>query len=226
MNRIREYNYKYQVLITPTMPYHTNFELLVGNWTDEHLRNYYILEFDNMGDAHCEAMKHPDIDWQKLVLLHQNSYYDLKKLIKTILDDHRFIGEFEPKIFTPEELKNKMFDRVMYNGRRFTLKYNMNDVISFHIINPFTKNLIEIAKYLESNGRLRIFRKFVNNGVIHLIGRTDVGTTFEIGLWPTMISQWARWADENPQISNENKKYTFIESLKKQEKLDGGFELR
>jgi hypothetical protein len=102
----------------------------------------------------------------------------------------------------------------------------MNDVISFHIINPFTKNLIEIAKYLESNGRLRIFRKFVNNGVIHLIGRTDVGTTFEIGLWPTMISQWARWADENPQISNENKKYTFIESLKKQEKLDGGFELR
>ncbi len=226
MNRIREYNFKYQVLITPTMPYHTSFELLIGNWTDEHLRNYYILEFDNFGDAHCEAMKHPDIDWTKLVLLHENSYYNLKKIIKEILDKHKFIGEYAPKIYTPEELKDIMFNRVMYFGKRFTLKFNMNDIIGFHIINPFTQNLFEISRYLESDPRLKIYRKYNNNGTIHLIGKTDIGTTFEIGLWSTLISQWARWVEENPQISNENKKYSFMEIMKKQEKIDNGFKIR
>lgn len=226
MNRIREYNYKYQVLITPSMPYHATFEMILGNWTDEHLRNYYILEFDNLGDAQAEAFKHPDIDWERLVLVHQNSFYDLKKIIKEVLNSHKFIGEMQPRIFTPRELKNTIFDRVMFYGKRFTLKYNLNDVIAFHIVNPFTKNNMEISKYLETESRLRISRKFVNNGVIHLIGKTDVGTTFEIGIWPTMISQWARWADENPNISNETKKSAFIEAVKKQEKLDSGFEFR
>jgi len=226
MNRIREYNFKFQVLVTPTMPMHTNFEMLVGNWSDEHLRNYYILEFENMGDAMVEAMKHPDIDWDKLVLLHQNSYKDLKVIVREILNNHRFIGDLQPKILSPNQLKNTIFDRVMYFGKRFTLKYNMNDIISFHIVNPFTKNLYELSKYLEIDERLRIIRKYINNGVIHLIGRTDLGTTFEIGLWPTIISQWARWADENPNISNENKKYAFLEAIKKQEKIDGSFEIR
>lgn len=179
-----------------------------------------------MGDAQCEAFKHPDIDWQKLVLLHQNSYRDLKTIVRDILNNHHFIGEYQPRIFTAEELKDTMFNRVMYFGKRFTLKYKMNDIIAFHIINPFTKNLEEFSKYLEADERLRIKRKFVNNGVIHLIGLTDVGTTFEIGLWPTMISQWARWVEENPQISNENRKYTFTEALKNQEKLDNSFEIR
>jgi hypothetical protein len=98
--------------------------------------------------------------------------------------------------------------------------------MAFHIVNPFSKNLYEISKYLENDDRLRIFRKFVNNGVIHLIGRNDVGTTFEIGLWPTMIAQWARWVEKNPQISNESKKQSFMESVKKQDALDNGFELR
>ena len=226
MNRIREYNYRYQVLITPTMPFNSSFELMLGNWTDEHLRNYYILEFDNLGDAQCEAFKHPDLDWDKLVLLHQNAYYDIQKIIKEILKSYNFIGEIQPRILSPEELKQNMFDRVMYYGKRFTLKYKMNDIIAFHIINPFTKNLEKVSEYLENDSRLKIIRKFVNNGVIHLIGKTDVGTTYEIGLWPTMISQWARWAEENPQISNENKKYTFMESIKKQEQLDSGFEIR
>lgn len=226
MNRIREYNYRYQVLITPTMPFNSSFELMLGNWTDEHLRNYYILEFDNLGDAQCEAFKHPDLDWDKLVLLHQNAFYDIQKIIKEILKSYNFIGEIQPRILSPEELKQNMFDRVMYYGKRFTLKYKMNDIIAFHIINPFTKNLEKVSEYLENDSRLKIIRKFVNNGVIHLIGKTDVGTTYEIGLWPTMISQWARWAEENPQISNENKKYTFMESIKKQEQLDSGFEIR
>ena len=99
-------------------------------------------------------------------------------------------------------------------------------MIIVDIIQPKEDIAIEISKYLEVDPRLRIHRKFVNNGVIHLIGRTDLGTTFEIGLWPTMIAQWARWADENPQISNENKKYSFLEAIKKQEKMDSGFEIR
>lgn len=226
MNRIREYNYRYQVLITPTMPTNSSFELMLGNWTDEHLRNYYILEFDNLGDAQCEAFKHPDLDWDKLVLIHQHAFYDIQKIIKEILKSYNFIGEIQPRILSPLELKQNMFDRIMYYGKRFTLKYKMNDIIAFHIINPFTKNLNKVSEYLENDTRLKIIRKFVNNGVIHLIGKTDVGTTYEIGLWPTMIAQWARWAEENPQISNENKKYTFMESIKKQEQLDSGFEIR
>ena len=226
MNRIREYNYKYQVLITPTMPYNSSFELMLGNWSDAHLRNYYILEFDNLGDAQCEAFKHPDLDWDKLVLLHQHAFNDLTNTVKKILKTFNFIGEIQPRILSPEELKQIMFDRVMYYGKRFTLKYKMNDIIAFHIVNPFTKNLTKFSEYLEHDARLKIIRKFVNNGVIHLIGKTDVGTTYEIILWPTMIAQWARWAEENPKISNETKKYTFLESIKKQEQIDNGFEIR
>jgi hypothetical protein len=226
MNRIREYNYKYQVIITPTIPNNCSFELMLGNWTDEHLRNYYVLEFDNLGDAQCEAFKHPDLDWSKLVLLHQNSFYDLTKLIKNVLSNHQFIGDLQPRILMPEELKNIMFDRILYFGKRFTLKYKMNDIIAFNIINPFSKNLNEVCVYLENDSRLKIFRKFINNGVIHLIGKTDIGTTYEITLWPTIVYQWAKWADVNQQVSNENKKYSFLEAIKKQEQLDNGFEIR
>jgi hypothetical protein len=226
MNRIREHNFKYQVLVTPTFPTNSGYELLLGNWSDEHLRNYYILEFDNMGDAQVEAFKHPDIDWDKLVLLHKNSFYDLKKTIKSIIENHKFIIEYIPRILTPEELKQIIFSRVMYFGKRFTLNYHMNDIISFHIVNPFGKNLIELSRYFEANENLRIYRKFNNSGVIHLIGRNDIGTTYEISLWPTLVYQWAKWVDENPQIANENKKYAFIEAIKKQEQIDNGFEIR
>ena len=72
MNRIRKYGKIYQVLITPTQSTNATFELMMGDWADSNLRNYYVLEYDTLGDAMVEAFKYPDIDWDKMVLMHKN----------------------------------------------------------------------------------------------------------------------------------------------------------
>lgn len=204
MNRIRKIeNDKYQVLITPTHRFDSGFELMIGNWTDEHLRNYGIKQFDTLEDAMELAYLYADISWEKLVLFHKDVYQQLNKIIKQHLDKHSFIVEYEPTILTPDQLKNIMFDRVLNHGNRFRLKYNLNDVIGFHIINPWSNNLAEIANILKLDFNLRITKISDNYGVIKLIGQTTIGTTYEIVLWPTLIAQWAKWVYLHPQHQSD-----------------------
>jgi hypothetical protein len=226
MNRIRKHGNKFQVLITPTQMYNPQFEILVGGWTDEYLRNFYIAEYDTMGEAQCEAFKHPDIDWEKMVLMQKNAFHDIKNLLQENINKHKFIVDFIPQYMDQYAIKNNMFNRVMQHGNRFTLAYHMNDVISYHIISPWSKNLLEIADKLNADPKLKLFKRYNSNGVIHLIGKTDLGTTYEIGLWPTIISQWARWVQEHPNVSQETKKQTFQEAVSKQSEIDAGFSLR
>lgn len=193
MNRIRKYGNTWQVLLTPTQNFNAGFEILRASFSidDQYLRTYKVLNFNSLADAQVEAFKYPDLDWDNLILLNENAYIDLKKIIFDILKSRKFIVQYEPRITNSLTLKNIIFDRVIKYGKRFNQSYQMNDIFSFNIINPWSKNLKDIAFCLASDRRLRIIKMVTINNVTTLIGKTEVDTTYEICLWPTLIYNWA-----------------------------------
>lgn len=226
MNRIRKFNNNYQVLITPYHRFDTSFELMLGLWTDDYLRNYSITTFQTMEEAMELAFTMPDIDWFKLVLFSKDSYVKLNKIIRQIVNENNFIVEYEPHLMTPEELKETMFNRVMINGDRFRLDWNLNDVIGFHIVNPWSSNLRSIYSVLKTIPELRLMRSQFDNGVITLIGETDIGTTYSIILWPTLIYQYAKWSKINPNVSDNSLATTLANIINMQKQIDNGIVLR
>lgn len=220
MNRIRKHNNLFQVLVTPTHDFNTDIEILLGSWTDTHLRNYYVLNFDTLADAQCEAFKYPDINWEKVIIMYKGAYTDLTKLIKQDLDKHKFIVEFEQQIMSPEVLKNTVFDRVISFGKKFFSFRNLNDVLSFRIVNPWSKNLQEIARILEMNPKLKLVKKTTKQHVIQLVGKTDLGTTYEIVLWPTLLFQWMKFIHKNPHHGPNMRKMMFQKAITMQNAID------
>jgi hypothetical protein len=226
MERIRKYNNVFQVLITPGYTFDAGYNLLLGNWTDSHLNGYSIKEFNNYESALDEAFQYPQLDWYKLILFQKDIFIKLKNIIKKVLHDAEFIAEFDCHIMTPDELKNTMFDRVLIYGDRFRLTYNLNDVIGFHIINPWTKNLREMYYILKSIPELKIRKHLYSDGVIRIIGETDLSTTYEIVLWPTLIAQYGKWTLKHPNMSKEQKDAILKIILEQQQKLDTSIVLR
>lgn len=226
MNRIRKHKNKIQVLITPHHRFDPGFELMLGAWTDDHLRNYSIKEFVDMDDALEEAFNYPDIDWEKMVIFHKDIFVKLHKIIKSELQYNDFIVELEPQIMSAEQVKHAMFDRVMKFGKRFKLNYNLNDIIGYHIINPWGKNLREIFKVLRDNKNLRIVRYETDNGVIRAIGETDIGTNYEIILWPTLVAHWARWVVKHPDLPLETKEASLKDVLNTQNQIEKTINIR
>jgi hypothetical protein len=226
MNRIRKYNNVYQVLITPHHRFDSGCELMLGGWNDGSLSGYSIKEYQYIDEALNASFKHPDIDWLKLVLFHKEIYYKLHKIIKGELVGHDFIIDFEPHLMSPEELKEAFFIRILNFGQQFKLTYNMNDIISFNIINPWTSNLKIIQSVLVNNRNLRIIKIIEDNNVIRLIGKTDIGTSYEIALWTTMMSQWARWTASHPNIPEQQKELAMKDALIAQETIEKTMNLR
>ncbi len=226
MNRIRKYKNKFQVLTTPHHRFDPGFELMLGGWTDDNLRNYNVKEFMDMDDALEEAFNYPDIDWEKMVLFHKDVYVKLYKIIKSELEENDFIVEFEPQIMTASQIKDAMFDRVMKFGKRFKLNYNLNDIIGYHIINPWGKNLREMYRIFKNNRNLRIVRHEFDHGVIRAIGETDIGTNYEIILWPTLVAHWARWALKHPDLSEETKEASLKDILATQTQIEKTISIR
>lgn len=226
MNRIRQKGGMYQVLLTPYKVGDDGFAELIGHWTDENMRNFSIIEYKNINDAMYEACNYPDMNWERLHIFHKDIYADLYKRIKIDLDLSKFIYDFEPHLLSGEQIKKALFDRVENFGDRFTLSNNMNDVISFHIINPWTKNLNEITMVLKQNQRLKIKKRNDTNGVIRLVGNTDLSTTYEIVLWPTIISQWVKWVSKNPTLPEKQIALALKDALKNQELLDSNVGIR
>lgn len=226
MNRIRQRGNKFQVLITPYKVGRDGIEEMFGHWTDDQLRNYSIKEFSTMNDALAESYDYPDLNWERMVALHKDLYVDIYRRIKNDLDMNCFIYDLEPKAATGEQLKDAMFDRVDNFGERFTLTDNFNDVISYHIMNPWTKNLKEIAKVLQKNKRLRINRIEEEHGIIKLIGSTDLSSNYEIVLWPTLIGHWAKWVTKHEEVPDKNKGIALKDILKTQQQIDSTVGLR
>jgi hypothetical protein len=235
MNRIRKNNKSYQVLISPHQKYNTGFEFLIGSWTDEGLMGFDVIECKSYCDAEAIAYNYPDINWEQLVNIHKDPFVEMKNTINEIIKEFNMIVEFKAKLFTPEQTKNKMFDRIVkgYSDINndigedscFRLAYDMNDIISFAIVNPWTKNLNEIEKILINHHRLNIFRKMEKNNIVHLIGRTDIGTTYEILLIPSVIYNWMEWKNNN-NVSINTLEYTFKNCIKTQKLIDSTISIR
>lgn len=229
MNRIRKVNNIYQVLITPDFKISPDSSVLIGNWDDESFRNFYILQFESLNDAQYEALKYPDIDWYKLTLNHSHIFKRLEYTIKAIIDESGFQTEFRSHLLDPESLKNTFMDRVQNAGERFNLRYSVNDIISFTIVNPWTNNLHYISKILE-NYRSHLYRddlriknkKIVDGKIICLYGFTEFGTIYEIKLVPTLLDQWASWYKKNGFRNEKNASELYVKYIKMQDTIDNG----
>lgn len=219
MNRLREHNNKFEVLITPNYTTNPSNELILGNWLDETMTKYSVKIFNSSENAMEEAFNHPDINWNKLVSLHKDVYYRIKSLIQEYLDYNKSVSEFKSVILTPQQLKNVMFDRVLNSNKRFTLYYNLNDVMCFDIVNLYTANLNRISDILLNIPELNIVKIIKTHSHIKLIGMSDINTTYEIRLWTTVIYHFIYWLYIN-NLNPQDYKEQFNNSIQQQKQMD------
>lgn len=230
MNRIKKYGDKYFVLITPEYPVSPiDPSLLLGNWSDPDLRNYYVLEFATMNDAMAEALNYSDVDWYKMTLNHKYIFNNLETMLSDLIKKNNFNVHFIPKLLQPEEIKTVMFDRVIHNGERFNLRYGLNDIISFTIVNPWTSNLHYISKIIENHRNptyrddLRIrFKKIIDGKIIYLYGYTEYGTIYSIRLIPTLLHQVSEWKNKHMNVNDQTFTLQYNKLLKMQQDIDSG----
>ena len=227
MNRIRQINGIFQVLITPNIKISPDSSLMLGNWEDADLRNFYVLEFDNLQSAQCEAFKHPDIDWYRIILNHKYIFERLNRTIKNILEDYNV--EYYSHLMSPEGFKNTIFDRVLQGGERFNTRYGFTDIISFTIVNPWSNTLKRISKNIE-HFREHLYRddvrirskKIIDDKIISLYGVTEFGTIFEIKLLPSLIYQWMTWHKRYGHTKQKYSESLYRKYLQMQDTIDRG----
>lgn len=224
MNRILQNNNSFQVLVTPSYVSAPSMELMLGAWSDEHLRGYNIVSFPTMQDAMDLAFQYPPIDWNKIVSIHEDSFRVISQSVKKILQYGNFIVDVDYHLMDPSELKETMFKRVEHFGERYNLFYNSNDVVCINIINPWTKTLNEIANLLKTLPALRIKKIYKTKTHITLLGLTDVGTTYEIRLWTTVLAQWARWVYTN-KLDPMKYAYMIDKLIATQKQVDAGYNI-
>lgn len=180
MNRIRQYGNIFQVLITPHHRFQVGLELMLGNWTDHHLSTFQVEEYKYLKDAMNRAYQFPDINWDQLILYHRDIFAKIYGVIKYEVNVNNIDCIIEPNLLNSYQVKNLMFDRIIKFGEKFRLINNMNDIISFNITNPYIYNLEELAEIFSFNQALRIIYIMRKNNIIKLVGKTDLGTSYEI----------------------------------------------
>lgn len=229
MNRVRRVGSTYQCLLSPHRKYDTGFESLIGSWTDESMIGFEVRTYPTYTEAECQAIEMPDINWDRLVEFHKDQYMFLKNVINNVLERTDIATDFKHYLATPIQAKNRMFDRVikgqnMLAERNSTLGfrtvYNMNDIISFVIVNPWSQNLRTLADKFIRTERLNIFNKIEKDGAIQLVGRTDIGTTYEILLVTSVINNWIVWREKNTHISPDRVKSALKNCIKTQKLID------
>ena len=234
-NRIRQTSTGYQVLTTPHRKYDVGFEFMLGSWTDEGLLGFKVLEFDNYADAECEALRRPDISWERLHEFHKDQYSHFGDIIKKVLDYSDITTNFVPHLMPAIEIKHTMMNRVLKIQRSttderllrddatdtsFRLAYDMNDIISYVVVNPWSSNLTKLKTLLLNETRLNIFKFHESHGIMHLVGRTDIGSTYEIILCPSIMYHWMLWKRNNPGLSAERYRQEMIKAVRSQKILD------
>lgn len=227
MNRIRQYDDEYQVLVTPHQKYNNSFEFLLGSWTDVGLSGFDVKKFDNYVDAENDALQYPDINWKQLIDYHRDNYDNLKSIILDLINKLRFVVIFSARLMTHSELKNTTFDRILHERDNidFRLVYDLNDIICFKITNPWYDNLLELEKFLVKHNELRIFDRSEKGKIIHLTGRTTIGTTYEIVLCPDLINNLLEWRKKNDINTKKMIKY-HSNILQTQNVIDKSFRIR
>ena len=200
------------------------------------MMGFHVLSFPSYDEAKCEALKHPDINWQQLSEYHKDNYLSLRNMISDLIAHTKIAVDFVPNLLTPDQIKNKMFDRVIKGqygqNNSFRLVNDMNDIINFAIINPWSSNLKEMEQFLIRESRLEIIRKIEKNKITHLIGKTDIGTTYEIVLMPSVIYNWYKWKCVNMgnmnmgNISMDIIAKNLSNAIKTQEEIDKTIPIR
>lgn len=215
MDRIREIDGVYQVLLTPNV--------YLPHMLDSDLSNYRILEFNNEGDAVNEAVKYPNMEWCKIVHDHQYIYERLYNNIKQILVEHDVY--LTPVLLSGDQLKNMIFDRVQ--NKKLNLRHGANSIISFTVVDSWFNKLKKISDVLINSREhlhrddLRIKQKKVVDGkIIHLYGRTELGTVYEIRLIPALLHRWSSWYEKQGFRKQKQAVSTYKNYLKIQDKLD------
>lgn len=226
MNRIRINNGNYEVLVTPFNQLDSGMQKFVGEWTNTSFGRFNVKIFDNMRDANELALKMPDIDWNKLSSDHKYCFIDLRDKVKNLISQSELILSYEPILMSPTQIKNLMFERVLKHGKRFTTGNNLNDIISLNVSNPWLQNLEEFAELIKKDASLKLVSMQRNNGIINFVGKTDIGTTYEINLWPTIMHNWAKWVVARPELSEKEINESYIETSKLQKKIDSSHVLR
>lgn len=225
----------YQSLVTPHQKYNTGLEHLLGFWSDESMIGFEVNTHNNYKDAECDVHDMPTIDWEALVLHHSECYSFLRDHLSFTLKKFNIVVEYKHNLATPEQVKNRMFNRVLKGQEMikekksihgFRTVYDMNDIISFTIINPWSQNLHEIASRLVRTERLNIMYKIEKNNIIKLIGRTEIGTTYEIILTTSIMHNWYQWKIQNPQLSDERILSSLKSCIRSQKILDSTYVLR
>lgn len=220
MNRVRSVNHRegiYQVLLTPDINDVTSPDssTLIGSWFEPNLRNFSVRQYNNRNDAIYEALKYPDINWRKIISDHQFIYNELTTLIQTIFANYPINVQVIPKLLTPCELKNNVFDAAISKNT------NLTQIISFTIISPWTVELNkataalvrDIRNYYAINKIKKIYGK-----ITYLMGNTPYGTTYQIKLVPSLLFRYFIGSNSGKGIGTES----FNELLKTQNKIDEG----
>jgi len=235
-NRIREVAGGYQVLTTPHRKYDVGFEFMLGSWTDEGLLGFKILEFNNYADAECEALRHPDISWERLHEFHKDQYAKFGHIVTNVLDYSDITSNLFPHLMSPSEIKHVMMNRVSKaqqlmsiedyelfdeaTDTSFRLAYDMNDIISYTIVNPWTANLEQIQNLLMNETRLNLYKTHTSHGIIHLVGRTDIGSTYEIILCPSILYHFMLWKQDHHHCAAGRLTRELRKSVKLQKMID------
>lgn len=110
----------------------------------------------------------------------RSEYKKLKKIIKTILDHHKYKETvwFQSRLKTEESIREKESDN-----------RELNDVIGFRLIHLYTPIINELVNILKRTEDLKIFKENVSEAgkVIYLYGKTSSDDIYEIQLWTTII---------------------------------------
>ena len=228
MNRIRRCNNNFQVLCVPHQKFNVGFEFILGTWNTSSSENIFLKTFDNYSDAEFEAEKDPDINWTQLVDFHKDSFYDIKQKLSSALKHFEMTVNLKATLLSPEKLKNAIFERTSNKsfGKILGSICETNCVFFFRITNPWYENIVATAKYLINIPELRIFQHKTENKIISLIGRTDIGTIYEILIMPDLLSHLMDWL-----LLHEIKDFSTIEKyikkiLQIQNNVDNSFVLK
>lgn len=155
-------------------------------WTEDVLeydhndKNPLYSQFKPSFMKFCDELQQNSI--KNMIDNHKPCFDLLSGVMQDILEGikNKYVVWFQSRLKSIDSL----YDKINVRGIK-----EIKDIIGFRIIYPWTSGLYEIADLLESVKELCIYSKEMreNNKVIYLYGKTNLGSTYEIQLWPTII---------------------------------------
>lgn len=189
MNTLRKINnknkVKYEVLFFPHHEYDTGIELLLGNWTSPDFSDFKVKEYDNLQEAlKAVTETYLDINFDQLVLFHKEIANDLYSSITKTLEKLDIKYTLKSKLLNSHELKNILFEKIKHKNEDFRLLYDMTNIISFNITCSSVSRQFLQKVFIAGNEIKNFNILYVDSDpdFLKLIGKTDIGTVYEINI--------------------------------------------